>query len=133
MLALVVLIVAITDAMVRWFLMRPMKRVVERLRRSAHRPGGRRQSRTEPLSNLAREVETMAESLIAARPAAAAEARLREAGESTGGRPSGWRCTCAIAPDRAGSLWCRTASRTCTCARDAKRCAWCRRAAGHGA
>ncbi len=44
-------------------------------------------------SPLAREVETMAESLIAARAAAAAEARLRDAGDRTSGLPSGWPYT----------------------------------------
>jgi len=83
--ALVVLIVLITVGMVRWFLMRPMKHVTERLRllRTGHadrtsKAGGKDLSLFTP---LAREVETMAESLIAARAAAAAEARLREAGE----------------------------------------------------
>ncbi|HTW80708.1 MAG TPA: trehalose-6-phosphate synthase [Terracidiphilus sp.] len=85
-LALVVLIVLITFAMVRWFLMRPMKRVTERLRhlRTGH-SGGSSSPGTADLGlfpPLAREVETMAESLIAARAAAEAEARLREAGES---------------------------------------------------
>ena len=84
-LATVVLIVAVTFAMVRWFLMRPLMRVAERLRRlrMGHferglSPGSAEMSIFTP---LAREVETMAESLIAARAAAAAEARLRDAGE----------------------------------------------------
>jgi alpha,alpha-trehalose-phosphate synthase [UDP-forming] len=83
--ALVVLIVLITLGMVRWFLTRPMKHVTERLRslRTGHaartpKPDAPELSLFTP---LAREVETMAESLIAARAAAAAEARLREAGE----------------------------------------------------
>ncbi len=38
-LVLVLLIVSITFAMVRWFLLRPMKRVVERMHRAAHWPG----------------------------------------------------------------------------------------------
>ncbi len=83
---MVLLISVVTFVMVRWFLMRPMMRVAERLRklRSGH-PG-------EPIDTsgndfsmftpLAREVETMAESLAAARAAAEAEARLRAAGES---------------------------------------------------
>ncbi|HEX8711964.1 MAG TPA: trehalose-6-phosphate synthase [Terracidiphilus sp.] len=90
--AIMVLIVAITLGMVRWFLLRPMRQVVERLRRlrlkTAHpekvsTPGSvdlgvRELSLFRP---LAREVETMARSLVAARAAAATEARLREAGE----------------------------------------------------
>ncbi|HEY1650021.1 MAG TPA: trehalose-6-phosphate synthase [Terracidiphilus sp.] len=83
--ALVILIVLITLGMVRWFLTSPMKRATERLRHL--RIGNGEQSgkpgRTELslFSPLAREMETIAESLIAARAAAAAEARLREAGE----------------------------------------------------
>ncbi len=84
-LALVILIVAITMGMVGWFLTRPMKRVTERLRhlRTGHaektaKPGAAELSLFSP---LAHEVETMAESLKAARAAAEAEARLREAGE----------------------------------------------------
>ena len=84
-LATVVLIVTVTFFMVRWFLMRPLMRVAERLRRlrMGHferglSPGAAEMSIFSP---LAREVETMAESLIAARAAAAAEARLRDAGE----------------------------------------------------
>jgi alpha,alpha-trehalose-phosphate synthase [UDP-forming] len=90
--AIMVLIVGITLGMIRWFLLRPMKQVVERLRRlrlktahaeksSAHGTvdlGVRELSLFRP---LAREMETMAKSLLAARAAAAAEARLREAGE----------------------------------------------------
>ncbi|MGB7263986.1 MAG: hypothetical protein WBC92_00635, partial [Terracidiphilus sp.] len=83
--AFVILIVGITLGMVRWFLLRPMGRVAERLRRlrtghvdKSMEPGVRELGIFSP---LAREVETMAESLRAARAAAAAEARLREAGE----------------------------------------------------
>jgi alpha,alpha-trehalose-phosphate synthase [UDP-forming] len=83
--ALVVLIVAITVGMLRWFLLRPMSRVAERLRRLRTSPADRSGEPLVPehslLSPLAREMETMAESLRAARAAAAAEARLREAGE----------------------------------------------------
>jgi trehalose 6-phosphate synthase len=85
-LALVVLIVAITMGMVGWFLTRPMKRITERLRHL--RTGRIDEVEVKPahaemnlFSPLAREVETMAESLKAARAAAEAEARLREAGE----------------------------------------------------
>jgi alpha,alpha-trehalose-phosphate synthase [UDP-forming] len=85
-LALVVLIAAITFGMVRWFLMQPLTRVVERVRRvRAGHPVRTAQAAAKDLSlftPLAREVETMAESLLRARAAAEAEARLREAGES---------------------------------------------------
>ena len=84
-LALVILIVAITMGMVGWFLTRPMKRVTERLRhlRTGYAEKTARSGAAELslFSPLAREVETMAESLKAARAAAEAEARLREAGE----------------------------------------------------
>ncbi|MGA8741170.1 MAG: trehalose-6-phosphate synthase [Terracidiphilus sp.] len=86
-LATVVLIVAVTFLMVRWFLMRPLTRVAERLRRlrMGHFEKGLSPGAVELsiFSPLAREVETMAESLIAARAAAAAEARLRDAGENS--------------------------------------------------
>jgi trehalose 6-phosphate synthase len=82
-LVLVVLIVAITFAMVRWFLLRPMMRVVERVRRvrtgQVEKPA---KAEFSLFPNLVREVETITESLIAARASAATEARLREAGES---------------------------------------------------
>ncbi|HVC46815.1 MAG TPA: trehalose-6-phosphate synthase [Terracidiphilus sp.] len=84
--ALVLLIVGVTFLMIRWFLMRPMTRVAERLRRL--RIGNPAEEKVvgdvkemSLFSPLAREVETMAESLIAARAAAEAEARLRDAGE----------------------------------------------------
>ena len=83
--ALVLLIAAVTFVMVRWFLLRPMTRMTERLRRlrighvdETAENGAKELSIFTP---LAREVETMAESLMAARAAAEAEARLREAGE----------------------------------------------------
>lgn len=83
--ATVLLIVGVTFAMVRWFLMRPLMRVADRLRRlrMGHFEKGMSGGAHElsMFSPLAREVETMAESLIAARAAAAAEARLRDAGE----------------------------------------------------
>jgi trehalose 6-phosphate synthase len=83
--ALVILIVGITFGMVRWFLLRPMTRVAERLRllRTGNVDDAGEAVRGELglFSPLAREVETMAESLRAARAAAAAEARLRDAGE----------------------------------------------------
>jgi alpha,alpha-trehalose-phosphate synthase [UDP-forming] len=83
--AFVVLIVAVTLLMVRWFLMRPMIRVAERLRkvRMGQTAGDADESIAELslFTPLAREVENMAESLIEARAAAQAEARLRDAGE----------------------------------------------------
>jgi alpha,alpha-trehalose-phosphate synthase [UDP-forming] len=83
--ALVVLITSVTFLMVRWFLMRPMTRVTERLRRlrigSTDKGAEPVEKELSLFSPLAREVETMAESLIAARAAAEAEARLRDAGE----------------------------------------------------
>ncbi len=84
--ALVILIVGITLGMVRWFLLRPMSRVAERMRhlRTGHgeRSGDSDARELALFSPLAHEMETMAESLKAARAAAAAEARLREAGEN---------------------------------------------------
>jgi trehalose 6-phosphate synthase len=83
--AFVLLIVGVTLLMVRWFLMRPMLRVAERLRQL--RMGNIADLADESLAELslftplAHEVETMAESLIEARAAAETEARLREAGE----------------------------------------------------
>jgi len=83
--AFVLLIVGVTLLAVRWFLMWPMVRLAERLRRL--RTGDTsevpHESRTELsfFKPLAHEVESMAESLITARAAAETEARLREAGE----------------------------------------------------
>ncbi|HKD61698.1 MAG TPA: trehalose-6-phosphate synthase [Terracidiphilus sp.] len=83
--ATVLLIAGVTFLMVRWFLMKPLMRVADRLRRLRMGHFERGLSASSPefaiFSPLAREVETMAESLIAARAAAAAEARLRDAGE----------------------------------------------------
>jgi alpha,alpha-trehalose-phosphate synthase [UDP-forming] len=83
--AFVLLIVCITLLMVRWFLMRPMIRVAERLRRlRMGQPDDHADKSLAELSlftPLAREVETMAESLLEARAAAETEARLRDAGE----------------------------------------------------
>lgn len=82
--AFVVLIVGVTMLTIRWFLMTPMRRVAERLRRL--RMGhidATEEDRSEGMgffSPLAREVETMAQSLIEARAAAASEARLRDEG-----------------------------------------------------
>jgi alpha,alpha-trehalose-phosphate synthase [UDP-forming] len=84
--AIVFLIVGVTFLMVRWFLLRPLTRVAERMRRlrmgHVEKAGPVGAKEFSMFSPLAREVETMAESLIAARAAAAAEARLRDAGES---------------------------------------------------
>ncbi len=83
--AFVLLIVGVTLLMVRWFLMRPMIRVADRLRRL--RMGQSGDAADESLAEmslftpLAREVESMAESLMEARAAAETEARLRDAGE----------------------------------------------------
>ena len=83
--AFVVLIVLVTLVMVRWFLLRPMRKVAERLRhlRMGHsvKPVEPGETELSLFTPLAREVETMAESLVAARASAAAEARLRDAGE----------------------------------------------------
>ena len=83
--ALVILIVGVTFAMVRWFLLQPVSRVAERLRRlrigHPENPDESASPGRGLFSPLEREVETMAESLRAARAAAAAEARLRDAGE----------------------------------------------------
>jgi trehalose-6-phosphate synthase len=81
----VVLIVGVTLLMVRWFLMRPMMLVAERLRRlrmgHVDDTPDKSIAQLSLFTPLAREVETMAESLIEARAAAQAEARLRDAGE----------------------------------------------------
>ena len=84
--ALVILITGITFVMVRWFLLQPIVRAAERLRRL--RMGNEDGSAATPtkelglFSPIAREMENLAESLIAARAAAEAEARLRAAGEN---------------------------------------------------
>lgn len=82
-LVLVVLIVAITFAMVRWFLLRPMINIVDRVRRArtgqVEKPA---KAEINLFPSLVREVETITESLIAARASAETEARLREAHES---------------------------------------------------
>jgi len=85
--ALVVIITGVTLVMVRWFLMRPMTRVTERLRRLRIGHGDEEEEvvrgakELSLFTPLAREVETMAESLLAARASAEAEARMRNAGE----------------------------------------------------
>jgi trehalose 6-phosphate synthase len=83
--AFVLLIVGVTLLIARWFLMRPMMRVTDRLRRL-------RTGQIDDLADessgdlslfapLAHEVELMTDSLIEARSAAETEARLRDAGE----------------------------------------------------
>jgi alpha,alpha-trehalose-phosphate synthase [UDP-forming] len=90
--ALVVLIVGVTLAMVSWFLFRPIEQVAEQLRRLRLKSMHPSKSVEPNLSELrvadlklfkplAKEVETIAESLIAARTAAATEARLRDEGD----------------------------------------------------
>jgi trehalose 6-phosphate synthase len=84
--ASVVLIVGVTVLMIRWFLMRPITRLAERLR--LLRMGSPEHGILDEVDDLslftpiAREVENITESLMEARAAAAAEARLREAGEN---------------------------------------------------
>lgn len=84
----VVAIVAVTLLMVRWFLLQPMTRAVEKLRglrMNAHAAGEEKDrgkiSDLNLFQPLVNEVETMAEHLVAAREAASIEARLRDAGE----------------------------------------------------
>ena len=83
--AFVLLIVGVTLLMVRWFLMRPMIRVADRLRRlrmgQSGDPADESLAEMSLFTPLAREVESMAESLMEARAAAETEARLRDAGE----------------------------------------------------
>src|SRR5579863_5166328 len=84
--AFVILIVGVTFLMVRWFLMRPIVHLAERLRR-LRRGHDDDDTQVNPsdlslFSPLAKEVATITESLLEARAAAAAEARLREAGEN---------------------------------------------------
>ena len=83
--AFVLLIVCVTLLMVRWFLMRPMMMVTDRLRRlRIGQPAEAAGDNLEGLSlfaPLAREVKSMSESLMAARAAAETEASLRDAGE----------------------------------------------------
>jgi alpha,alpha-trehalose-phosphate synthase [UDP-forming] len=84
--AVCVLIVGVTWLIVSWSLTRPMMRFAERLRllRMGHAQVDAPEKNVAELSifqPLAREVETLTESLAAARAAAEAEARLRDAGE----------------------------------------------------
>jgi len=84
--ALVVLIAGVTALVIRWSLLRPVTRLAERLRllRMGH-PEPVVMDHSDDMSiftPIAREVENITESLMEARAAAAAEARLREAGEN---------------------------------------------------
>lgn len=80
----VILIAVITACMVTWFLTRPIGHFAERLRhlRTGHaKPSEADAQELGLFSPIVREVETMAQSLRAARAAATTEATLREAGE----------------------------------------------------
>ncbi len=83
--AFVLLIVCVTLSMVRWFLMRPMMMVTDRLRRlrlgQPAEDAGDSMEGMSLFAPLVREVELMAESLMLARAAAESEAKLRDAGE----------------------------------------------------
>ncbi len=83
---LVVFIAGATFLMSRWFVMRPLTRLAERLRRlrmgHADDGTGVNDADLNLFSPLAKEVETITESLLEARAAAAAEARLRASGEN---------------------------------------------------
>lgn len=82
--ASVILIAGITAGMVSWFLTRPISRITERLRRlrTGHaRPAEGVAVDMGVFTPIALEMETMAQSLKAARDAATTEATLREAGE----------------------------------------------------
>ena len=127
--AFVVLIVAVTLLMVRWFLMRPMMRVAERMRRlrMGHTDGiaDEKIAELSLFTPLAREVETMAESLIEARAAAARQRPGCAMPANTAGRQSDWPYTCGSGLVRAASSWSRTASLTCTSGGAERRFAWC--------
>ncbi len=84
--ALVILIVGVTVMVVRWSILRPVSRLAERLRllrmgEPIHKISGHVED-LSLFSPIAREMENITESLLEARAAAAAEARLREAGEN---------------------------------------------------
>jgi len=81
--AMVVLVVVVTLFMVRWFLLQPLTRAAEWLRRLRQgdaevKDGAKEFGFLLPLAN---EVSSLAEKLTHARAAAEAEARLREAAE----------------------------------------------------
>jgi trehalose 6-phosphate synthase len=81
--ALVVLVVVVTLVMVRWFLLQPLTRAAEWLRRLRHGEADVEEGATEfgYLVPLAKEVTFLTENLIRAREAAETEARLRDAAE----------------------------------------------------
>lgn len=84
---LVLFIALVTFLMSRWFLVRPMARLAERLRNvrmgtDVGTHAGVNDADLNLFTPLAKEVETITESLMEARAAAAAEARLRAAGEN---------------------------------------------------
>jgi trehalose-6-phosphate synthase len=81
--AMLLVVVAVTLVMVRWFLFQPLTRAAEWLRRvrqgkAVAEDGAREFGFLMPLAN---EVTTLAENLTRARAAAEAEARLRDAAE----------------------------------------------------
>jgi trehalose-6-phosphate synthase len=81
--AMVVLVVVVTLAMVRWFLLQPLTRAADWLRRLRQgnaevKDGAKEFGFLLPLAN---EVTSLAENLTRARAAAEAEARLRDAAE----------------------------------------------------
>ncbi len=81
--ALVVLVVVVTLAMVRWFLLLPLTRAADWLRRLRHGEADVEEGATEfgYLVPLAKEVTFLTENLTRARVAAETEARLRDAAE----------------------------------------------------
>jgi trehalose 6-phosphate synthase len=81
--AMVILVVLVTLAMVRWFLQEPVTRAAEWLRRLRHGQAAVEEGASEfgYLLPLAREVTSLAENLTKARAAAQTEARLRDAAE----------------------------------------------------
>jgi trehalose 6-phosphate synthase len=81
--AIVILVLLVTLAMVRWFLQEPATRAAEWLRRLRHGQAVVEEGANEfgYLLPLAREVTSLAENLTKARAAAETEARLRDAAE----------------------------------------------------
>jgi trehalose-6-phosphate synthase len=82
-LAMVVLVVAVTLFMVRWFLQKPVVRAADWLRRLRHGEADVEEGASEfgYLVPLAKEVTSLAENLTHARLAAETEARLRDRAE----------------------------------------------------
>src|ERR1700761_5203168 len=81
--AMVILVVIVTVVMVRWFLLQPLTRAADWLRRLRQGDAGVEDGAREFgfLMPLANEMNTLAENLTKARAAAEAEARLRDAAE----------------------------------------------------